>query len=51
MKFRKLLKSLIVIFSGMILSSLWITKTENWKMYLPIVLLSISHIIYTSDDI
>lgn len=27
--------------TGMIISSMWITQTDNWKSYLPVVLLAI----------
>jgi len=32
------LNTLAIFISGMIISSLWITKTNNWKLYLPICL-------------
>jgi len=41
-KVKKLLVTTAIIFSGMILSSLWITNSDSWKIYLPIVLACIS---------
>jgi len=38
-KLKHLLEALAVIFSGMITGSLWFTHTDNWKIYLPIVLI------------
>lgn len=34
-----LLTQLFSLFTGMTLSSLWITKSENYKIYIPIVLI------------
>lgn len=34
-----LLTQLFALFTGMTLSSLWITKSESYKIYIPIVLL------------
>jgi len=38
-KIEKLLESLIPLGIGLISSSLWWTHNDNWKTYLPIVLL------------
>jgi hypothetical protein len=34
-----LLTQLFALFTGMILSSLWITKSESYKIYIPIAVL------------
>ena len=39
---KHLLVSLVAIFSGMVMGSLWISHSENWKTYLPMVLICIS---------
>lgn len=36
--FKKLLTLTATFFSGMLLTSLWLTKNDNWEIYLPIVL-------------
>jgi hypothetical protein len=34
-----LLTQLFALFTGMTMSSLWITKSESYKIYIPIVLI------------
>ena len=41
-RLNKFLTNAIAILTGMICSSLWITHSDYWKVYLPIVLLCIS---------
>lgn len=41
-KIKKLLVSIAIISSGMILGSLWINPSDNWKIYLPICLIVLS---------
>lgn len=40
-KFKRFLNSIAAFFSGMVLSSLWFTGSDTWKIHLPIVLLCI----------
>jgi len=37
-KTQKLLTSLAIIFTGMMVSSFWITESEHWRFYLIVVL-------------
>jgi hypothetical protein len=41
-KIKKFLVTAAIIFSGMAFSSLWITNSDSWKIYFPIVLTCIS---------
>jgi hypothetical protein len=49
-KVKKFLNTVAIITSGMILSSLWITQTDNWKWYLPVCLACIVFRQSLSDD-
>lgn len=40
-KIKGFLNTTAIITSGMIASSFWITKTDNWRIYLPICLMCI----------
>jgi len=37
-KFRKMLVTMATILSGTVMSSLWLTHNDNWKITLPIAL-------------
>ena len=40
-KVKRFLNTMAIIINGMLLSSLWITQTDTWKIYLPICLFCI----------
>ncbi len=46
---RKITALISIFFTGSLLSSLWITKSENWRIYLPIILICISWNIYSRE--
>ena len=41
-KFKRFLSSIAIIMSGMMSTSLLITKTDDWKLYLAICLIAIA---------
>jgi hypothetical protein len=49
-KARKMLNTVALITSGMLLSSLWISKSEMWKIYLPICLAAIAFSLSFQED-
>tara|TARA_R110000772_G_scaffold195095_1_gene305793 strand:- start:1353 stop:1517 length:165 start_codon:yes stop_codon:yes gene_type:complete len=40
--FKRLLVITATFFTGMLISSMWITNSDSWKIYLPVVLLCIT---------
>lgn len=48
-RFLIFLKTISVVFSAAVANSLWITKNDSWKIYLPIVLISISAFLFFKD--
>ena len=48
-KLRKFVSTMIVILSGLTVSSLWITHSDNWKTYLPIWLVLVSFLNYINQ--
>ena len=41
-KIKNILSAMSVFISGMVASSFWITKSDNWGIYLPILLIILS---------
>lgn len=39
--FSKIIVTMMSFFTGMTITSLWITDTEQWKIYLPVILILI----------
>jgi len=39
---KRVLSLFTLILSGLLLSSLWILENDEWKIYLPLILISIS---------
>ncbi len=48
--FKKILTLTATFFSGMVLTSLWFTKSDNWEIYLPIVLACITLKMVLDED-